>query len=288
VRVSQSRTACRLIAETDLPAVETLLREGFPDREPGYWSRALDVLRTRAAPDGYPRFGYLLQSADEIVGVILVIFTDMQEGGERWLRANVSSWYVRPDFRSYAPMLTSAALRFKEATYLNISPAEGTWPILDAQGYRRFSQGQMACLPALSLRFGARVRRLDDADIPKLDATEARLLNECAAQGALALVCERGGVLTPFVFVERDLKHVGRGAMQLAWCRDTADFVHFAGPLGRYLLDRGYWLVLLDAEGRVPGLVGRFFRNRMPKYFRGPRRPRLNDLAHTEALLFGV
>jgi hypothetical protein len=286
--VSQSRTACRLIAEADLTAVEALLREGFPDRAPGYWARALEVLQARETPEGYPRFGYLLESGGEVVGVILVIFSEIDEGADRWLRANVSSWYVRPAFRSYAPLLTSAALRFKEATYLNISPAEGTWPILDAQGYRRFSQGQMACLPALSLRFGARVRRLDDADFPNLEAGEARLLSDCAAQGALVLVCERRGVITPFVFVERDLKHVGRGVMQLAWCRDTSDFVHFAGPLGRYLLDRGRWLVLLDAEGPVPGLVGRFFRNRMPKYFRGPRRPRLNDLAHTEALLFGV
>jgi hypothetical protein len=285
--VSQSRTACRLIAEADLAAVQALLREGFPDRAPDYWGRALETLRVRTAPEGYPRFGYLLESDGEVVGVILVIFSEMQEAGERWLRANVSSWYVRPAFRSYAPLLTSAALRFKEATYLNISPAEVTWPILDAQGYRRFSQGQMACLPWLSLGSG-KVRPLHDADIPKLDKGEAEILADCARQGALTLVCETREGLVPFVFVERELKQAGRAAMQLAWCRDTSDFVRHAGPLGRHLLARGRWLVLLDAEGPVPGLVGKFFRNRMPKYFRGPRRPRLNDLAQTEALLFGV
>lgn len=285
--MSQSRTACRLIAEADLAAVGALLREGFPDRAPDYWARALETLRRRAAPEGYPRFGYLLESDGQAVGVILAIFSEMQEAGERWLRANVSSWYVRPAFRSYAPLLTSAALRFKEATYLNISPAEPTWPILDAQGYRRFSQGQMACLPWLS--FGAgKVRLFHHADIPKLDSGEAQVLTDCAAQGALVLVCETRDGLVPFVFVERQLRQAGRAAMQLAWCRDTADFVRLAGPLGRHLLGRGRWLVLLDAEGPVPGLVGRFFRNRMPKYFRGPRRPRLNDLAQTEALLFGV
>jgi hypothetical protein len=102
------------------------------------------------------------------------------------------------------------------------------------------------------------------------------------------LVCETREGLEPFAFVERDLKRIGRAAMQLAWCRDTSAFVRHAGPLGRHLLRRGRWLVLLDAEGSVAGVVGRFFRNRMPKYFRGPRRPRLNDLAQTEALLFGV
>lgn len=286
--MSQSRTACRLIAEADLPRVEAVLREGFPDRPDGYWRRALEVLRTREAPEAYPRYGYLLESEGEVVGVILLIFKEMRERGERWLRANVSSWYVRPAYRSYAPLLTSAALRFKEATYLNISPAEVTWPILDAQGYRRFSQGQIASLPWLSFGFGTRVRPLDEADVPKLDAGEAEILSDCARQGALVLVCETREGLEPFAFVERDLKQIGRAAMQLAWCRDTGAFVRHAGPLGRHLLKRGRWLVLLDAEGAVPGLVGRFFRNRMPKYFRGPRRPRLNDLAQTEALLFGV
>lgn len=286
--MSQSRTSCRLIGEADLPRVEAVLCEGFPDRPAGYWARALEVLRTREAPQNYPRFGYLLESEGEVVGVILLIFKEMQERGERWLRANVSSWYVRPAYRSYAPLLTSAALRFKEATYLNISPAEVTWPILDAQGYRRFSQGQVACLPWLSFGAGTRVRPMRHADIPKLDTGEAEILADCAKQGAMVLVCETRTGLEPFAFVERDLKRVGAAAMQLAWCRDTTDFVRHAGPLGRYLLGRGRWLVLLDAEGPVPGLVGRFFRNRMPKYFRGPRRPRLNDLAQTEALLFGV
>ena len=286
--MSQSRTSCRLIAEADLPRVEAVLREGFPDRPDGYWRRALEVLRTREASEAYPRYGYLLESEGEVVGVILLIFKEMRERGECWLRANVSSWYVRPAYRSYAPLLTSAALRFKEATYLNISPAEVTWPILDAQGYRRFSQGQIASLPRLSFGFGTHVRPLHDADVPKLDAGEAEILSDCARQGALVLVCETREGLEPFAFVERDLKQIGRAAMQLAWCRDTSAFVRHAGPLGRHLLRRGRWLVLLDAEGSVPGLVGRFFRNRMPKYFRGPRRPRLNDLAQTEALLFGV
>jgi hypothetical protein len=46
--------------------------------------------------------------------------------------------------------------------------------------------------------------------------------------------------------------------------------------------------VLLDACGPAPGLVGRFFKDRAPKYFRGARPPRLNDLAYTEAVLFGA
>lgn len=285
-----SKIVSRQIEAPDIPAVVDLLRAGFPERPGRYWADALEALRVREAPAGYPRFGYLLQHGETVVGVILLIFSTFGEGGEGQLRCNVSSWYVTPAYRGYATLLTSAALRFKEATYLNISPHRDTWPILDAQGYRRYSNGQMACLPALTPRsHGAKVSRFDPArPSPLLESETVELLREHAARGCLVLVCDTGAQVLPFIFVRRRLKHLAHGTAQLVYCPDTTDFVRFAGPIGRRLLRHGVGAVLLDAEGPVPGLVGRFFNNRMPKYFKGARRPRLNDLTHTEAVLFGV
>jgi hypothetical protein len=45
---------------------------------------------------------------------------------------------------------------------------------------------------------------------------------------------------------------------------------------------------MVDANGPVAGLGGRYFAERLPKYFRGPVEPRLGDLAYTEAALFGI
>ncbi|HEX8233534.1 MAG TPA: hypothetical protein VF559_09355 [Caulobacteraceae bacterium] len=279
------KIACRQIVEADLAAAAALLREGFPDRTPEYWGAALEVLRLRQVPGGYPRYGYLLEVDGEAVGLILLIFSAVDDQAGDQIRCNVSSWYVRPAFRNYGVLLTSAALSFKEAVYLNISPARPTWPILDAQGYRRYSNGQMACVPALGPpRLSARIRRHDPASEPEFD----NLIEPAAKASCLVLIVESDGERLPFVFVRREIRHFGKGVAQLAYCPSTADFVRFAGPLGRYLLRRGLPVVLLDSEARVPGLVGKFFKDRMPKYFRGPRRPRLNDLRHTEAVLFGV
>ena len=38
----------------------------------------------------------------------------------------------------------------------------------------------------------------------------------------------------------------------------------------------------------MPGLVGIFRRGSKPKYFKGPQRPRLGDLAYTEYAIMGV
>jgi hypothetical protein len=271
-----------------LGSAAMLLAEGFPDRSPAYWTRALDVLRTRPAPDTYPRFGLLLESEGRCVGVLLQIYAQVTEAGADAVRCNLSSWYVQPAFRSYAALLVSRALRHKEVTYLNVSPAEHTWPILQAQGYRRYSEGQVAAMPVLSLRgWGARVRRYrigEDGWPPETSA----LLDTHAALGLLVAVCERGGERAAFAFLPRRVKRAGRSVAQLTWCETTDEFVRFAGPLGLWLVRQGLPLVLLDACGPARGLVGRFFRDRAPKYFRGVRPPRLNDLAYTEAVLFGA
>ncbi len=75
---------------------------------------------------------------------------------------------------------------------------------------------------------------------------------------------------------------------QLIFCRDVADFVRFAGPLGRYLLRRGIPWVILDSERADQG-ASRILSGRESgrKYFRGPDKPRLGDLAYTELPLFG-
>jgi hypothetical protein len=279
------KVRCRPIGATDLSAVANLLSVGFADRSRAYWGRALEVLARRAAPDGYPQFGYLLEGERAVVGVLLLIFT---EAGEK-VRCNVSSWYVDPAYRAHAAPLVSNALKFKDVTYLNISPARNTWPILEAQGYRRYSQGQVASAPALSPNgLGVRVRAYHPGrDQSLFPAAETALLDDHLATGCRVLVVEREGEVQPLVFLPRRVKGVG-GVAQLIYCRDTADFTMSAGAVGRYLLLRGVVAVLCDGEGPIPGLVGWFFKDRAPKYFRGRDRPRLNDLAYTEAVLFGA
>jgi hypothetical protein len=283
------RIRCRQIAADDLDALAHLLTEGFPDRRIAYWRSALKALQERETLEGYPRFGYLLQAGDAIVGVILLIFTTVKHDPRQPVRCNVSSWYVAPAYRLHASAMISAALRFKGVTYLNISPAPHTWPILEAQGYRRYTQGQVLSLPALSVAgLGARVRRYDPArDDASLSPVEAGLMRDHAARGCMAVVCRRGGAVIPLVFMRRPTRY-GPIVMQLTYCRDTADFIKNAGPIGRFLTRRGAAMVLCDGEGPIAGLIGRFLKDRSPKYFRGDDRPRLNDLAYTEAVLFGL
>jgi hypothetical protein len=278
---------CRQIAETDFTALAALLQKGFCWPQ-GFWLDALAHMRDRATPDGYPRYGYLLESGGQVVGAILTIFSATGEGEARRVRCNVSSWYVEPAFRGHGSPMISRIFKYKEVTVLNTSPVKATWPILAHQGYRRYSEGQFACLPALKPGAG-RVRPYAEADASRMrDGEEAALMAYHAARGCLALVCEAGGGLEPFVLIKRRIERLRLSYVQLGYCRDTADFVRLAGPVGRWLLARGYLFAMVDAEGPVAGLTGVFLKDRQPKYYRGPERPRLNDLAYTEAAVLGV
>jgi hypothetical protein len=281
------RIRCRMIVESDAPALAELLTRGFPDRSIAYWRRALDTLARRQSPTGYPRFGYLLEHDNAPVGVILMIFT---ANGAKNIRCNISSWYVDERFQGYASLLIAASVRHKEVTYINISPATHTWRVIEAQGFRRYCDGQMLTIPALS-RWTANVRvrpfdkRRDYGSA--LTEQERDLLSNHVEHGCLALIVQAKRSLYPFVFLPRRMFKGLIPTAQLVFCRDLSDFQQFAGPIGRALLRHGHPTVLVDASEPIPGLVGKYFRDRGPKYYKGPERPRLGDLSFSESVLFG-
>ena len=280
---------CRKICEPDLDAVADLLVRGFPIHRKSYWTAGLARLSDRAPIDEYPRYGYLIESDDAVVGVVLTIFSERRIDGGTQVRCNMSSWHVAPNFQGYAPLMVSAALRHKEVTYVNVSPAPHTLPIIEAQGFRRFCDGQVICVPAFN-KFvkGARIYDFDltRGHTKALTADERELIAEHVKQGCVALNCVFEGRVYPFVFIPRTRLRGKIPCLHLAFCRRVEDFVNFAGPLGRALLRRRHGLIIVDSNAPIPGLAGRYFADLGPKYFRGPTAPALGDLSYTEGVYF--
>jgi hypothetical protein len=282
---------CREIGSGDIAEIVNLLRKGFPERDRAHWLRGIERMGALVVPPGLPRYGYLLESNGAPVGVILVIFSSMNMGGEIRVRGNVASWYVEPAFRSYASMLTSHALARKNVTFLNTSPAIRTWPILEAQGYKRYCTGQFLALGALSGGpWNARVTAIPAKIQPgdDLPPAETELLEAHASYGCLSVTCTVADRRHPFVFL-RSWHRWKIGWLPyalLVYCHSLEDFVHFAGPLGRFLAWRGMPMVFIDSNGRIPGLIGKSI-DMGPKFFRGPHAPHLGDVAYTEQVIFG-
>jgi hypothetical protein len=279
----------RRITASDIDSVATLLARGFRRRTRQYWLAGLDRLSAHPTPESFPKYGYLLESDGVPVGVILLIFSIIQTGNVS-PRCNVSSWYVEPAFRSYAPLLISQALKNKNVTYLNISPASHVQRVIEAQGFARYATGQFVALPNLFRVPGdnpATVLGVDMDPGAFFEPFERELLLKHSEYGCLSLWCRTADRAYPFVFLPRVVKGFVHCA-QLIYCRALEDFVRFSGTIGRFLLLRGRPLVIIDSTGPILGLFGRYFEGAAPKYFRGPERPRLGDLAYTEAPMFGL
>lgn len=283
-----AKVYCREICISDLSALADLLTLGFPARPQEYWLNGLSRLVARSSPRGLPPYGYVMVHDEELVGVILLISSLIPNGGKLTLRSNLSSWFVKPAFRSLANLLVKEATRRSDGTYLNISPAPHTWRTIEAQGFKRYSNGQFIAVPSTHASSSKIALREVNGRIPMpFEGFERDLLMDHHAYGCMALWCSSADGDHPFVFLPRNIKRL-IPCYQLIYCRDIDDYVRFAHTLGRFVAMRGRPFVLIDANGPIPGLKGWFFPNKSPKYFKGPDRPRLGDISYTEAPIFGL
>jgi hypothetical protein len=223
------------------------------------------------------------------VGVLLAICTTMPTAKDMFTRCCFSAWYVEPEFRVYGALPVIQAIRNKDVTFLNISPMSHTFPIIEAMGFQRYSEGTFAALPIFNLLSRRRITVLAAHEKPTVafEPYEQTILLDHAAFGCTSFWCVTPERAYPFVFRMRMIKGIIPAA-QLVYCRDIADFAQFAGSIGRFLALHGQFVVLFSANEPMPRLVGRFFRGKTPKYFKGRHRPRLGDLAYTEAAVLGV
>jgi len=251
--------------------------------------RALTRMSQRPAIGDYPRYGMALENSGRIVGVILTLYAGYKGQQDEEVRCNLSSWSVDAEFRPYAMKLIMPVLRQKNVTFVNISPAPTTLNANKAMGFRPFSNGQVAFLPAIHPTRPGRVLdvRTEPAEMAMLSERDRYILSEHSALGCLSLICVGDGQAFPFVLTPRRIMHGLVPCSQVVYCRSLLELSQWAGALGRLLLRSGILLCVVDAMEPVPGLFGHYFPRKGLKYFKGPKPPSAGDLTFTELVLFG-
>jgi len=278
----------RAIEDADLDQVVALLRRGFPSRSRSYWVEGFRRQAQRPLVPGAPRYGYMLRSGAVPVGTILMSTSMVPERDTLVRRCNLASWYVEPEFRNFGSLLVTTVLKSSDTTYTNATPAPHTWSTVVAQGFTPYCFGEMATVPLLSATHrGATIAAFDGTNLEP-GAIDTQLLADHATFiGCLSLVVACDGQRYPFVFQKQRYMKQLIPSFRLLYCRDIADYVRFAGNLGRFLARHGRFVVVIDADDPVPGLVGNHTNKRGRKFYRGPNKPRHGDLAYTEWCFFG-
>ena len=267
---------CRQIIKSDLDSIIRLLKKGFVQRDPNFWSRAIQRLDEHQSPPNVPKYGYVLENDGSLVGLLLLIHSSVENN----IRCYTSGFYVEPEFRSYGPFLDAVATVRKDVTYINVTALAQTRQLMEPLGFVPYVQGSFIFVPALCrAQRGVRVTEI----VEDLPTREAKLLQDHTGYGCLSLVCLTPDGAHPFVFAQR--KRRGVKLARLTYCRNQEEFVKFAGSLGRYLARRRFVLASLNADQPISGLSG-VYRGGWPKYYKGSNRPRLYDEAYSDRVLF--
>lgn len=269
-----ARVRCRQIVESDLDKLANLLARGFPLSCRAYWTQGFARWRHLPPVEGMPRYGFLLDTETGPVGVLLLLSS---RRGERII-ANLSSWYVEPEWRSHSTLLVSVATKLKHVTYLNASPAPHTERTLQALSFTPYNFGRSA---VFALPGPGRVSEIIPDNLP-----EADLLRDHRAMGKISLVVEKDGIVSPFVFKPRRLDRPPVPVMDVMYCRSPEDFARCAPALARHFLPRALGFLI---DGDMPPVrfgLSHYVEGKERRYYKGPWRPTLGDLAYTEKVIF--
>ncbi|HYS45616.1 MAG TPA: hypothetical protein VEM35_04220, partial [Rhizomicrobium sp.] len=116
------------------------------------------------------------------------------------------------------------------------------------------------------------------------ELAEAQLLRDHRAMGWISLTVEKDGLVSPFVFKPRHLNRPPVAVMDVMFCRGADDLRRCAPALARHFLPRGSMGFVMD--GDMEAMLSHYVEGKEPRYFKGPYRPVLGDLAYTEKAIF--
>ena len=281
----------RPLLDEDMPAAAELLAEGFPERSLAFWQQGLQRIRRHAGNQaaGVP-LGRLMVDGTRLVGVVLTPASlRAKPGGSPFALVNVSSWYVRPEFRWRAGMMFRAVVADPQQVYIDVTPNEEICRMLPLFGFKPMNTGTtLAVLPMLALRpaQGARVRLLRADDRLPVGAPPLEMLLAHRELGCESLLLEHDQGQTLFAYQRRRYRRLP--AARLKYVGSHRVLERHLPALARFLLGRGFPLMSWDSRIEAPTRLPLIQRPGRAWYARGHDFDDHTDFIGTELCILGV
>src|ERR1035441_5007246 len=131
----------RPVERGEVPEVIEFLRGGFQNlarRSPNDLRPLFEYRWSNVSEK--PSLGFALWSGQEIVGFLGVVYAERPLAGRLVKTCNLSTWYVRQDFRGSAMKLLSAALAEREYSVTNLTASPEVRRIMEALRFQTIDQ----------------------------------------------------------------------------------------------------------------------------------------------------
>jgi hypothetical protein len=235
----------RPLAAPDFSEAAALLHEGFPHRPQAFWAAVLNRLLDWGgnAQAEHP-LGFLMTHDQRAVGIALTPASLRRRAdGSQQRIVNLSSWYVRPEFRWRAGLMLRGILSDEHTIYTDLTPTPEVQRLLPMLGLQPMNRGvAIHLLPLLGLHpaRGASLRELAPGERWPHAGPSTELLEAHRSFGCLPLVlCTPGR--EHLVVVQRSRLR-GLPAARLVYADSQQLLLRHAGVLARHLVARGLLL----------------------------------------------
>ena len=264
-------------------AAVALLTKGFPEKSEAFWSRGLSFVSAHHARLNFGEIGQLLMKGDDAVGVLLTIKSRLPD--EDRMVVNLSSWYVEPSSRWFAPRMLQMASSSQEETFTDLTPSPEACKLNERLGFSTVTDYTLF-YPLLPKALGparARLRPLADVHPGALPAAMRDMLEDHARFGCMVAVMEADGRHHPLVFLKTMTKRLPTA--RLIYCEDRQLAQRHISAIARHLLRKGRLAMTMAASDEERDAGGFAVLKSAPMQVKGVWNPRFINETYSELVL---
>lgn len=264
-------------------AAVALLAKGFPEKSKAFWSRGLSLISDHHERRELGPIGQLLMKGENAAGVLLTIKSRLPETDR--IVVNLSSWYVEPSCRWFAPRMLQIASSSEEELFTDLTPSPEACRLNERLGFQMVTDRTLFYpLPLKALRpSGTRLNPLAAVRPDTLSAAMREMLEDHLRLGCIVAIMQADGRHYPLVFLKTTTKKLP--SARLIYCEDRELAQRHISAIARHLLGRGrlaLTMAALDGEHNGGGVAAHKFA---PIQVKGAWNPHFINETYSELVL---
>jgi acetoacetyl-CoA synthetase len=261
----------RPAAAEDIEEICRLLDEGFNNPEVGRqdWRRIFEHSWSGSSHN----FGFVLTIESEVVGFLGTIYSRPPRRTQPpELVCNLTSWYVRPEYRGWGALLLAEAMRDNSVTYTSLTPGPETQPVMQSLNFATLEKRRIFA-PLLNLptlwASGIRFEYEPEKIYSLLNEADRRIYEDHAHYDLLHVVVRHGSD-SSYLVLKRRVLHAGRWIRvpfsEMLYCSKPALLARHFEWIKLALLARQRTILLAAHERFVPATVRALRNARLDRY----------------------